>query len=327
MKRRIHILFTSTFITPFITEDVEILQRHFSIHRSTARGWSAPLKFFPQVLKADITFSWFASVYSSLLILLTKILRKKSIIVLGGGDAARIPELRYGIWNSKWKSALLRYALPRATKVIAVDDSLKRDAIELAHYGGENISIIPTGYDSERWKPDGEKENLVLTVANCPDEQRIKLKGIDQFIQAAQCLPEFRFVAVGISEHVQQHLKLPHNVELHGFTSQNELLHFYRRAKVYCQFSRREGLPNSLCEAMLCECVPVGTKTGGIPTAIGNAGFLVNGNDMEQTATAIQQAMNNHAEKSKEARNQIIERFSLEQRERRLKELINGLCG
>lgn len=326
MKRRTHILFTSTFVTPFIAEDIQLLRRHFPVRQSTAHGWFAPFKLFSLVWKFDLTFSWFASVYSSFLVLTSLLLNKKSIVVLGGGDAAFLPELHYGIWNSKWKSALLRYALPRASAIIAVDDSLKHDIIKLAHYGGENISTIPTGYDAEQWKPASEKENLVLTVANCPDEQRLQLKGIDRFIEAAEHLPEFRFVAVGISDVLRQSLHFPANFEAHSFIAHDSLHKYYQRAKVYCQLSRRDGLPNSLCEAMLCGCVPVGTKTGGIPTAIGNTGFLVDGGDAQETASAIQHAMKEHAEKSREARNRIINNFSLEQREQSLVNLINRLC-
>ena len=42
---------------------------------------------------------------------------------------------------------------------------------------------------------------------------------------------------------------------------------------------------------MLCECVPIGTTVGGIPTAIGDAGFLVDYNDEKQTIEAIRKGL------------------------------------
>ena len=53
-----------------------------------------------------------------------------------------------------------------------------------------------------------------------------------------------------------------------GTIERARLLEYYRRAKVYCQPSRREGLPGALCEAMLCGCYPVVTGTGGMPEAV-----------------------------------------------------------
>lgn len=35
-------------------------------------------------------------------------------------------------------------------------------------------------------------------------------------------------------------------IEFTGFVSDKELLDWYQRAKVYCQLSRYEGLPNAL---------------------------------------------------------------------------------
>ena len=65
------------------------------------------------------------------------------------------------------------------------------------------------------------------------------------------------------------------NVKFTGFVPDEELIKYYQKAKVYCQLSRYEGLLNALCEAMLCACVPVGTRYCGIPPAIGDTGMCL----------------------------------------------------
>ena len=97
---------------------------------------------------------------------------------------------------------------------------------------------------------------------------------------------------------------------------QDELREFYRRAKVYCQLSMREGHPNALAEAMLCECVPVGTDIPGVRGVMGDTGYIVPLGDAERTADAVRKALLSH--KGKEARERIKNLFSLEQREKNL---------
>jgi len=114
------------------------------------------------------------------------------------------------------------------------------------------------------------------------------------------------------------------NVEFLGPLSQDELIPYYQRAKVYCQLSMREGLPNALCEAMLCECVPVGTRYCGIPTAIGDTGFYVPYGDPKATAEAIKKALK--SDKGKAARERIKTMFPIERRERKLIQIVNKLA-
>jgi hypothetical protein len=48
------------------------------------------------ISRADLTFGWFVNPLVATGILISKLLRKKSIVVVGGGDIDRMPEIDYG---------------------------------------------------------------------------------------------------------------------------------------------------------------------------------------------------------------------------------------
>jgi glycosyltransferase involved in cell wall biosynthesis len=105
-----------------------------------------------------------------------------------------------------------------------------------------------------------------------------------------------------------------------------KLVGHYQRAKVYCQPSYTEGLPNSLCEAMLCGCIPVGTRAGGIPTAIGETGYIVEYRDQTGLVDAVRLALAAPVEKGRAARARIAAEFTRERREQSLCRVIDQLC-
>ncbi|RCK72851.1 MAG: Glycosyltransferase [Ignavibacteriae bacterium] len=325
MSGKINILFTSTLHNNFIIRDKIFFEKNYNVFSIIEKGIPAIIKILSKVPKVDLTFTWFASTYSFLVVLLTKIFKKKSFIVVGGVDVADYREINYGIWLNWWKGKLVGYSIRNATKVLAVDPSLIVEAKRLAKYDGNNLVYLPTGYDPEEWFPEGAKEKFVLSVGACEDEWRFVKKGFDKLIEAAQQISDVKFVIIGISESLINKIKtdLPQNIELIKFVSQKELLRYYQKAKVYCQVSYTEGLPNALCEAMLCGCIPVGTNRGGIPTAIDNAGFIVEYGNIPKLVDAIKEALSKSEEYGILARNYIIQNFHKSRRESQLIELIN----
>jgi len=323
VDKKIKILFTATFSTSFIQEDLKILSAHYSVTKVISSGIKTFFTYIAAIRKNDLTFSWFASVYSSILIFFTKVFGKKSILILGGVDVAKIPELNYGIWNSWWKSIIVRYGIKNADVVLAVDPSIKKDAEILAQYNGDNIFVLPTGHNSSFWQPKQVKENFVLTVANCDNYTRFKIKGIDFLYTVAQTLPNVHFVLIGMSSTMQKQFIPSSNLEMYDSKSQDDLLDFYQRAKVYFQPSLREALGSTLCEAMLCGCYPIGTNVGGIPTVIGDSGSIIPFGNTDSAGHEITKGL--QSQLSLQAREQIMTHFSLEQREQKIIEYISQL--
>ena len=291
------------------------------------RGARAIPSIARAVRRSDIVYTWFASTYAAAAVASARAFHRRSVIAIGGADVAGIDEIGYGIWVSRWKSRLVSYALKGADLVLAVDPFLKDEAIRRAGYDGLNIEYLPTGYDSVFWSPGGEKANSVLTVAVCDTEARMRVKGVDLLLDTARSLPGTRFLLVGIQEPHATHLRAraPANVEIRGRVSRDELLTLYRRSKVYCQPSRLEGLPGSVCEAMLCGCVPVCTDVGGMRTPVSGYGFLVPWGEPGALAAAIKAAMAGPIDPG--GRGSIASRFSLERREQGLMKLFGGLAG
>lgn len=324
--RRARILFTSSLFTSFIQEDLALLRRSHDVEFLRTSGPAAPLSILRRLPHCDLTFTWFASVYAFFVVRFARIAGKRSILVVGGVDASRMPLIGYGIWNSPWRRPLVRSAVRSAYRVLAVDESLRGRLRELAGYDGANIEVVPTGYDAEFWTPGADRQPSVLTVAAGCDRTRFLAKGVDRFIDCAAQMPDVRFRLVGMGDEITRWAArpIPANLDLVHYLQREALREAYRGASVYLQASRTEGLPNSLCEAMLCGCVPVGTRVGGIPTAIGDGGYLVEPDDARGLTGAVRAALSAPESLRAASRSRIAERFPLRRRELKLNEVIGG---
>jgi len=309
--------------SPFVQKDLDILKRHFHVKLVGFSGIRSYHRFLPrllwEVMNNDVSFSWFGDIYAFLAVFLSSLLGKPGIVVIGGHDAWLAP-----------KNALvrryLRYTYNHAHRLLLVDGSLAADLKKNFGHTRKNALVLTTSYDPEYWSPDGSKDGSVITVSNV-NEGRIPVKGLESFVEAARLLPDLDFLLVGaLMDGAAQDLKAsaPENVRFTGFLSLEEIRSLYRKASVFCQLSSFEGLPNALCEAMLCQCVPVGTRVYGIPTAMGDTGIYVPFGDPEATAEGIRRAVKLDGRK---ARERIIQRFPAESREKGLVSVIEELTG
>lgn len=331
MERETKVLFVHPGPSTFVRIDLDILKRHFSVRPMKATTFLVPKPgrnplVFWQLLKgvwwADVVYCWFANVNAFFAALFSIVFRKRFLVVAGGYDAAYVPEIDYGLFTGRWSSVLTRFVYKNADRILVVDESLKIDILRNTGLEiGNKIKTVPTGYDHRRWKPEGEKDEKLVITVGVVNWSNLKRKGFEIFVRAARFFPDVRFILVG--KHLDDsvsYLKAlaSSNTEFTGFVSERELIRFYQKAKVYCQLSRYEGLPNALCEAMLCECIPVGTKKGGIPTAMGDTGFFVPYGDVEATVRGIRKALSSSLKRGKSARERIKKLFPSQRREKEL---------
>ena len=322
------VLLIAPFKAPFIDVDIEILQQFSKVTTLIRSGVKAVFSILWKVLFCDIVFCWFGSVYSSIAVIWANILNKKSIIILGGVDAAALPEINYGIWLNPWKALLLTHGLQQADLILVVAPSMKDRIKQLAKYDGKNIVYLPTGYDTHFWKLGGDKkEKIILTVGESDTKTRLKKKGIDYLLLAAEQLPEIPFILIGLEKKLLDNvgLKVPQNMKLLQAMPQDELKSYYQKCSVFCQPSRSEGMPNTLCEAMACGCIPVGTDVDGIPPAIGDTGFVVPLGDVSALVEALKKAIDTDEKLGIKARERIISEFPLQRRVEGLQKAINEI--
>jgi len=326
------ICFVGNASRSFVKNDYEILKQHFDVDHikppKTKLEWLKYLFILKKkVRQSDLTFSWFAGWHSAFVVFFSKLFRKKSIVVVGGYDAAYVPELNYGAFSNLKEKIPAKYVYKNVDRILVVEPSLKEDIIKNVKIRINKIDYIPLGYDPDYWKIGEKKQNIVLTVAGASNLQRVKLKGLDIFVRVARHLEESKFIVVGVKNEAKEYLEResPKNVELIEFLPHNELIRYYQMAKVYCQLSYREGLSSTLCEAMLCECIPVGSKAEGIKTVIGDTGFYADFGDEKTTVEMIKKALDSGDDLGKKARERIKKQFSDKKRREEIRKVVSGM--
>lgn len=337
-----------SIIMPWTKRDLQILQKYFEIvilHQSSltflkGSKWKIFrafnygmgkiidfLRLFKEIRKGDLTFGWFASEFAMTGILISKLLRKKSIVVVGGYDIENMPEINYGTMQYARQRHFTVFGLKKADLVLPFSEFAAEKVRKLTD-NKANIRAANIACDTERFEPQGAKENIVIT-AGFIEKIYVQRKGFKTFVEAAKYLPEIKFYLIGKQrDDAVNELKAvaTPNVEFPGFISDDELLSMHQRAKVFCLLSYQEGEGGGgvLGEAMACGCIPVvSEKAVALRETVGDCGFYVPYGDAKATAEAIKKALEASAELGEKARERIEMLYSMERREKELLRAVN----
>jgi len=364
LKSRKKILFVKNLYQnpKFITNDLEILSKEYSVKLLNFKSRKNALILFSMIhqffyllfnlWRYDLVYIWFADYLSFYPVLFAKILSKKSIICAGGYEATYIPEINMGVFTNasiskSVRAFCVRYSLKNCTYILPVDETL------IEHTNNYIYSDIPgkaplkdgikqfipgiktcfktmyLGYDSEHFKKPGNisKERSVVSAGLIVNEDEFRRKGFDLLIEAAKQMQDVKFILIGFNEEYLDKYKetISSNVELFGIVPYSKLIEEYSKAKVYAQFSMFEGMPSSICEAMLCECIPVGSDVNGIPKIIDSCGFIAAKKDVNEIKEAILKAFELDDSEGAKAREHIIKYFTYDNRKSELLRFVKDI--
>jgi len=341
----------------FIRLDQAILENHFvvipylmKIKKNVLYFGLALIKLFffliIRIRRTNAIITWFGDYHAAVIAFVGKLFNKKVVVFVGGMDSICYPEFKKGVFYNKFRGKCVAYALKNASLIIPNHQSLvyhenyyydsngKKDGIK--YYINDlktKIEVIPNGYDVEKFKRDmsiQKNANLILTIGKCNNISDVINKGFDLFVQAATRNPQLEFVIIAIAKELIPWLEEKYKIsELKNLTvipyfcPLETLKQYFNQAKVFVQASITEGMPNTLGEAMLYECIPVGSNVNGIPDTIGNTGVIVYHRDIDELEKAIKKALTLNT--GTQAREYIINSFSLEMREKKMMDILREL--
>ena len=316
------ILFLHQKLLSFVKRDLEILQSVHQVRELKYQGLKNLTGIIKGIIWADVSFSWFGKLHAFWAVFFSKLLGKKSVVVAGGDDVACEPEIGYGMFSFWWKKWCPFFVFKYADMIISVSDFNREETIKNAKADPRKVKMVYHGFSGDKVRriPEIPKENIVITIAQVSQETRVK-KGLELFVKSASFVPEVKFVLIGpdIDGSLEELRKIaPNNVNFLGGVYGEKLIEICNKAKVYVQVSIHESFGCSLAEAMLCECIPVVSRRAAIPEVVGNTGIYVDKIEPEEVAKKIKMALmasDNYAEKG---RKRIVDKFSLEKRQKQI---------
>ena len=330
----------------FIHTEIKLLSDEFdliSITQNWERKILLPFNLIRQVVflvinirKVDTILISFGGYWSFFPALFGNLLGKKVAIVVHGTDCVSFPEINYG----NLRSPLMRYFTQKSYQWVSIILPVSESLVYTENnYFSEKVlkfgythhlnniktpyKVIPNGLIINDWSRNAnisKEEGSFMTVL-APG--KIVVKGADLIIKAAKSFPNCKFYFAGI-DNIEK-VELTDNVIFLGRLNPLELKHWYSKTQFYLQLSNTEGFGVALCEAMLCECVPIVSDVNFLPSIVGDSGFVLKRRNADFLVKLISSALKSELKHlEKESRKRIETKFSSDKRKEMLVLALNN---
>jgi glycosyltransferase involved in cell wall biosynthesis len=247
----------------------------------------------------------------------------------------------YDIWRDK---LLLPEKLRAARMVVTCTDYNRRHLEDTYGIPADRFRVVYHGVDLERFRRVERPANpspLILSVGRLVEQ-----KGFDRLIRACAELAsagvDFRCEIVGEGplrgtlERMIDELRLGDRVTLPGKLFQEDLIRRYAGADVFALLCMpasdddRDGIPNTLIEAMAMELPVVSTTFTGVPELVadGETGFPVESEDVTGAARGLRALLEDPARRQamgEAGRRRVAADFTIGGSARRLNDLFHAL--
>jgi len=310
----------------FIIKDIELLKQEYKVDvcptnislRNIKNSLQSISRIFKTVYNNDVNFTWFASHHALVMTLASKILRKKSIVVIGGYEVEDLKEINYGAMNNKLSSLIVKTVLKLADRVITVSDYSNKKTLQ--YTDSNKVEMIYNCYQSNVVNKIVHKHSVV-TIGNAT-KSKFLLKGLVLFARSSLAIPNRQFIIIGnYDKETKDYLhSISQNLIFTGPLKHNEVLEYLESAQVYCQLSIVESFGMGLLESISKDCIPVILDNGAMKEISEDLSIVTNHIDINKD---LQKALNTSI--NYKARDKILNKFSCKKRLNKLIKLIEGV--
>lgn len=272
MNSKHHILIIYSLKSSFVRQDIDALKANyivseyeFGIQRELSQAIAQFRLLFFLIRNASkyvAIYTWFADYHSLLPAILTRIFKFKLILAIGGFDAAKIKELGYGVHINFIRSKIVKYAVRKAHFIIFSSKFTYNQLVKNTNVriNRNRYEIIYPGIHSKFNRLIiRDIKYLMIYVAAGDSINRMKVKGVDRFLELAKKMTDFQFLLIGpdgaaakwVMENKSDNVSYIKSIE------REELFQYYEASKFIALFSRFEAFGMVLLEGISAGCKPI----------------------------------------------------------------------
>jgi glycosyltransferase involved in cell wall biosynthesis len=210
-------------------------------------------------------------------------------------------------YKSVFHKLIIRHTLKKADKILSASHYLAARTNEILK---KEINVIPFGIDVEKFKPVNLKSNIKkrdIIIGTIKSLEEVH--GVDILIRAFYIVKrknpsvpiKLLIVGNGTKEkklrEIAASLLNPEDYLFQGYINHDLISDYHNKIDIPVYLSRKESFGVSVLESMSCGKPVVASSIGGLKEIINNGkdGFLVQSEDFNLAAEAIEKLVTDHA--------------------------------